>query len=85
MILHTIKRNLAQIKSRMSPSLSAKPSRKVAHHHVDRAALTARIQIAYRISPQEAEAQIEAAEKRGANTTGFQRLRVTATSTSMPK
>jgi hypothetical protein len=68
MILHDIKRNLVDLKLSVSPnpSLSARPSRKVAHHNIDRDALAKRIQVAYRVSAQEAEAQIAAAEKRSA-------------------
>lgn len=66
MILHDIKRNLDELKLSVSPSLSARPSCKVAHHNTDRDALAKRIQVAYRVSAQEAEAQIAAAEKRNA-------------------
>ncbi len=66
MILRHLKRNLDELKLRVGPSLSASPSRKVAHHNTDRDALAKRIQIAYRVTAQEAEAQIAAAEKRSA-------------------
>lgn len=71
MILHDIKRNLVELKLRVGPSLPTRPSRKVAHHNIDRDALVKRIQIAYRVTAQEAEAQIAAAETRSAFKTSF--------------
>lgn len=64
MILRTVKRNFDQLKRGIIPAVSAPVWRAMAHGNVDRETQVKNIQIAYKISAGEAEAQIDAAESR---------------------
>jgi hypothetical protein len=64
MILRAIKSNLQNLKRNAIPTSDMRNAAEIAHHNVDRATLIKSIQIAYRVSAWEAEAQIDAAENR---------------------
>jgi hypothetical protein len=64
MILRAIKSNLQYIKRNVVPTSTMRNTTEIAHHNVDRASLIKSIQIAYRVSAREAEAQVDAAESR---------------------
>ena len=66
MILHLLKRNLAlfNLSDAQRPNFIGGVQSQIALDTDDRAAMRKRIQVAYRISAQEAEAQIAAAENR---------------------
>ena len=64
MILRAIKSNLKHFKRTVIPASTLRNSAAIAHHNVDRESLIKSIQVAYRVSAREAEAQIDAAESR---------------------
>jgi hypothetical protein len=66
MILHIIKRNLAllNVGGRQHPNFIDGVQSQIKPDNSDRLAMRKRIQVAYRISAQEAEGQISAAENR---------------------
>lgn len=66
MILHIIKRNLAllNVGGRQHPNFIDGVQSQIGHDSSDRIAMRKRIQVAYKISALEAEAQIAAAESR---------------------
>ena len=66
MILHIIKRNLAllNVDGQRHANFIGGVQSQIKHDSSDRLAMRNRIQVAYRISAQEAEAQITAAENR---------------------
>jgi hypothetical protein len=64
MILRTMKRNFDQLRRGVVPMVSAPARRVMAHGNVDRETQIKNIQVAYKVSVREAEAQIDAAESR---------------------
>ena len=64
MILRAIQSNLQHFKRNVIPASTMRNTAEIAHHNVDRESLIKSIQIAYRVSAWEAEAQIDAAESR---------------------
>lgn len=64
MILRTIRSNIDHFKRSVVPATPARNSHEVAHRNVDRETLIKNIQVAYRVSAWEAEAQVDAAESR---------------------
>lgn len=64
MILRAIRSNLPYFKRNAIPTSTMRNVAEIAHHNVDRESLIKSIQVAYRVSAGEAEAQIDAAERR---------------------
>jgi hypothetical protein len=78
MIMRAMKRNLEQLKRGVVPMVSAPARRVMAHGNVDRETQIKNIQVAYKVSAWEAEAQIDAAENRS------QKMRKAATMFARP-
>ena len=64
MILRAIKSNLKHFQRTVIPVSTLRGGAAIAHHNVDRESLIKSIQVAYRVSAREAEAQVDAAASR---------------------